>query len=149
MDDAVTQVNIEGTVCVPGYSRAARPAYAVTAPLKRRMMTEQHPGEPLSAYELDHLIPISLDGAPLRSSNLWLQPRSGQANAEDKNVVAYVLWRLVCERQLPLADAQHAMRTNWIDAYRIYATPKNIERYYFRHAGKTERERNTMAHSRQ
>ncbi len=93
----------------------------------------QHPGEPMAAYELDHLIPISLGGAPLHRRDLWLQPRSGEANAGDKNVLAYVLWRLVCEHQVPLRTAQRDISRDWTRAYQIYATPENVAKYHFRH----------------
>lgn len=133
IDPAVTQDNIDDTICRPGYARAARPAYSVTGPLKRRMMTAQHPGEAMADYELDHLIPISIGGAPLDMHDLWLQPRLGQANAGDKNVLAYVLWRLVCTHQVPLATAQHEISHDWTRAYQLYATPANIEKYHFHH----------------
>ncbi len=100
------------------------------------MMDLQHPGEPMSAYELDHLIPISLGGAPLDKRDLWLQPRQGQANAGDKNVLAYVLWRLVCTGQVPLKVAQDDIRHDWTRAYQLYATPANIQKYHFRHGGR-------------
>ncbi|WP_380784442.1 hypothetical protein, partial [Sphingomonas sp. R86520] len=96
---SITQANIGATICRPGYARSVRPAFAVTEPIKRRLMDAQHPGESSADYELDHLIPISLGGAPLDLRDLWLQPRRGQANAGDKNALAYVLWRLVCERR--------------------------------------------------
>lgn len=133
VDPAVTQANIDRTICRPGYARTARPSYAVTGPLKRRLMAAQHPGESLADYELDHLIPISLGGAPLDLRDLWLQPRRGQANAADKNDLAYVLWRLVCGRQLSLRTAQQAIRRDWTKAYDTYATPGNVARYHFRH----------------
>jgi len=133
-DPAITQDNIDETICRPGYARSARPAYAITGPLKRRLMDAQHPGEAMADYELDHLIPISIGGAPLDRRDLWLQPRSGQANASDKNVLAYVLWRLVCTHQVPLATAQRAMSHDWTRAYQLYATPENIAKYHFRHA---------------
>lgn len=135
VDPAITQANIDTTICRPGYARSARPAYAVTGPLKRRMMDAQHPGERMADYELDHLIPISIGGAPLDRRDLWLQPRRGHANAGDKNVLAYVLWRLVCTHQLPLKTAQHAIRHDWTRAYQIYATPENVSKYHFRHGG--------------
>lgn len=134
IDPKVTQANIDRTICVPGYARSARPAYAITGPLKRRMMDAQHPGEPMADYELDHLIPISIGGAPLDERDLWLQPRRGQANAGDKNVLAYVLWRLVCEHQVPLQTAQAAISRDWTKAYETYATPENVAKYHFRHA---------------
>ncbi|KQN90771.1 hypothetical protein ASE90_16910 [Sphingomonas sp. Leaf67] len=131
-DPSVHQDNIGTTICRPGYSRSVRPAYSITGPLKRRMMNAQHPGEPMANYELDHLIPISLGGAPLDPRDLWLQPRLGQANADDKNALAFVLWRLVCEHEMPLAAAQQAISRNWIEAYHTYATPANLARYHFR-----------------
>ncbi len=133
VDPAITQANIDATICRPGYARSARPAYAITGPLKRRMMDRQHPGEAMADYELDHLIPISIGGAPLDSRDLWLQLRRGQASAGDKNVLAYVLWRLVCTHQVPLATAQHDIRRDWTKAYQTYATPQNIQTYHFRH----------------
>lgn len=134
-DPAITQANIGTTICRPGYAGTVRPSYAITGPLKRRLMEAQHPGQPLADYELDHLIPISLGGAPLDQRDLWLQPRRGQANAADKNALAYVLWRLVCERQVPLATAQADISHDWIKAYGIYATPENLSKYHFRHRG--------------
>ena len=133
IDPGVTQLNVEKTICRPGYARSVRPPYAVTGPIKRRLMDAQHPNEPMADYELDHLIPISLGGAPLDQRDLWLQPRRGPANAGDKNVLAYVLWRLVCERRVSLATAQAAIRRDWIAAYRTYATPENVAKYHFRH----------------
>lgn len=135
IDPSVTQANIDRTICRPGYARSVRPPYSVTGPLKRRLMDAQHPGEPMADYELDHLIPISIGGAPLDLRDLWLQPRQGQANAGEKNVLAYVLWRLVCEHQVPLQTAQRDISRDWTQAYLTYATPENVEKYHFRHGG--------------
>lgn len=133
IDTAITQSNIETTICRPGYARAARPSYALTGPLKRRLMQSQHPGEALADYELDHLIPISLGGAPVDMRDLWLQPRRGRANASDKNVLAYVLWRLVCEHRISLEIAQREISRDWTKAYQTFATPENVATYHFRH----------------
>ena len=132
VDPKITQATIDRTICQPGYARAVRPTYAVTAPRKRRLMGVQHPGGRMADYEFDHLIPISLGGAPFDKRDLWLQPRRGRANATDKNVLAYVLWRLVCEHRLPLETAQRAMTRDWTEAYAIYATPANVAKYHFR-----------------
>lgn len=134
IDPAVTQENIDRTICRPGYARSARPAYSITGPYKRRLMDVLHPGESMADYELDHLIPISIGGAPFNEQDLWLQPRKGRANAKDKNDLAYVLWRLVCRHEVPLAAAQKAISQNWIAAYRTYATPENIAKYHFQHS---------------
>ena len=133
IDPAITQANIGATICRAGYARSARPSYAITGPLKRRLMHSQHPGEATADYELDHLIPISIGGAPLDMRDLWLQPRRGQANAGDKNVLAYVLWRLVCQHRVPLDTAQRAISRDWTKAYQTYATPENVAKHHFRH----------------
>lgn len=134
-DPSIAQDNIDAVICRPGYSRSVRPPYAVTAPLKRRMMDAQHPGEPMSAYERYHSIPISLGGAPLDARDLWLEPRQVLANAGDKNVLVYVLWRLVCTGQIPLKVAQDDIYHDWARAYPLYATPANIQKFHFRHGG--------------
>jgi hypothetical protein len=134
IDSEITQGNIDTTICRSGYARSVRPPYTVTGPLKRRLMDAQYPGEPMAAYELDHLIPISIGGAPLDQRDLWLQPRRGRANAGEKNVLAYVLWRLVCEHRVPLATAQRDISRDWTRAYQTYATPENVAKYHFRHS---------------
>lgn len=134
IDPAITQANIDTTICRPGYARSVRPPYSITAPIKRQLMQAEHAGEAMADYELDHLIPISIGGAPLDRRDLWLQPRRGQANAGDKNVLAYVLWRLVCEHRLPLKIAQHDISRDWTSAYQTYATPENVAKYHFRHS---------------
>jgi hypothetical protein len=67
---------------------------------------------PFSEIELDHLIPLSLGGASTEA-NLWPQLRSGPANVSDKDDIAQLLNRRVCRGQESLADAQHAIATNW------------------------------------
>ena len=133
IDPAVTQANIGRTICRPGYARAVRPSFAITGPYKRQLMAAQHPDGRMTDYELDHLIPISIGGAPFDPRDLWLQPRRGRANAGNKNELAYVLWRLVCEHRVPLRTAQRSISGDWTQAYATYATPENIDRYHFRH----------------
>jgi hypothetical protein len=131
IDPAITQENIDRTICRPGYARSARPAYSITGPYKHQMMHQQHPGGRMADYELDHLIPISLGGAPFDAQDLWLQAEAGPANAKDKDVLEYVLWRMVCQHEVTLATAQRAISRNWITAFQTYATPENIAKYHF------------------
>ncbi|MET0373148.1 MAG: hypothetical protein ABW128_02695 [Rhizorhabdus sp.] len=86
----------------------------------------------MADYELDHAIPISTGGAPFDRRKLWIQPRRGRANAADKNKLAYVLWRLLCEHRLPLWTAQQAISRDWTQAYPTCATRENVARYHFR-----------------
>ena len=135
IDERVNAQTIDRTICVPGYARSVRPPYSVTGPLKHRLMLAQHPGERASGYELDHLVPLSLGGAPDSMRNLWLEPMAGPMNAGDKDKLEYVLWRLVCSHTVPLETAQRAIATNWIAAYRRYATAPNLARFHFSHGG--------------
>ena len=134
-DPSISQANIDTTICVPGYARSVRPPYSLTGSIKRRLMKAEHPGERYSEYELDHLVPISLGGAPADDGNLWLEPWTGSMNAGDKDPLEFVLWRLVCSHELPLHTAQHAIASNWVAAYQRYATPENLARFHFPHGG--------------
>lgn len=131
VDPNVTQRNIRDTICAPGYARSVRPPYSFTGPLKQRLMRREHPGERFGAFELDHLVPLSLGGAPSDPANLWLEPWTGPLNAGDKDALEYVLWRLVCNGEVPLSVAQHEIARDWISAYYRYATRENLQRYHF------------------
>lgn len=134
-DPAVSPENIDSTICVSGYARSVRPPYSVTGPIKRQLMRAQHPGERFAGYELDHLVPLSLGGAPADSRNLWLEPWTGSMNAGDKDALEFVLWKLVCHHEVPLRTAQRVIAGNWIDAYRRYATPQNLARFHYERSG--------------
>lgn len=135
VDPAVTPDNIDAAVCVSGYARSVRPPYSYTGAIKRQLMRSQHPGERFSGYELDHLIPLALGGAPADRRNLWLEPWTGDMNAADKDALEFVLWRLVCRHEVPLHAAQQAIAQDWVGAYRRYATRQNLARFHYNHSG--------------
>ena len=119
VDVRVTQQNIGTTICVPGYARSVRPPYAVTRQLKRAaMISSGHYGERYSAYEFDHLVPLSLGGAQTDARNLWLEPVTGQWGAADKDDLEYFLWIKVCRSEVSLSAAQAAIAGDWIAAHR-------------------------------
>jgi hypothetical protein len=104
LNPAVTQQTIATTVCVPGWSDSIRPPSAYTSALKRRQMAELHlTGRPAD-YEEDHVIPLALGGAARDERNLRpvLWP---QARKDDR--LETLLHRLVCARQMTLADGQY------------------------------------------
>lgn len=120
---AVTQENIHETVCVPGWTRTVRPPAFYTSALKREQIkaagyADRRPGH----YEEDHLIPLVLGGAPYDPRNLWPEPRDPADGwgAGRKDDLEAILADLVCEGQLPLIDAQRAMASDWIAAYRRF-----------------------------
>lgn len=72
--------------------------------------------------EVDHLISLVLCGDNT-ADNLWPQSYSGPCNAHDKDVLEVRLHHLVQSNSLSLAEAQSAIRTNWIVAYRHFVGP--------------------------
>lgn len=104
-------------VCVPGYSKKVR---NVPSAVKREAYDEYHivprAGE---HFEVDHLISLELGGSNgLR--NLWPEPYAGAANAHFKDRLENRLHSDVCTNVMPLDQAQHAIATNWINAYHQY-----------------------------
>lgn len=123
VNPAVTQDNIGQTICVPGWTRTVRPPARYTSALKRRQIRQYgYTDHRMRLYEEDHLIPLSLGGAPMDPRNLWPEPRQSADgwDADRKDELEAMLPQLVCARTLSLEDAQHAIATNWIDAYRRY-----------------------------
>ncbi len=106
------------TICAYGYSRSVRPPGSYTEPLKLRQMRAYNlPGSP-RGYEEDHLVPLSIGGAPRNQANLWPEPRSGPYDAEQKDELETWAARMACARRVPLGRLQHEMATDWIALYR-------------------------------
>lgn len=112
-DPRVTQANIDATICRTGYTKTVRPPVHVTSSIKRERMDAYGATGPMSAYELDHLIPLEIGGAPADVANLWPEPLNGADGALDKDQVENSLHRRVCAHVLSLAAAQRAIATNW------------------------------------
>jgi hypothetical protein len=126
INQTVTQTNIRWTICRKGWTRTIRPPVSYTNRLKRVLMRRYGVSAGnLHDFELDHLVPLGLGGAPDDPANLWPQPRTGTWNAELKDDLERTLNRRVCEGRVSLADAQKAIRTDWIAAYRNYGSRKN------------------------
>ena len=119
LNPAVTQHNIGKTVCVSGWTKTVRPAASVTDRIKRRLLANVADRN-ASHYELDHLVSLQLGGAPADPNNLWLEPYAGPCGARVKDVLEIALKRRVCAGTLTLAQAQAAIRANWVNAYNLY-----------------------------
>ena len=59
------------TVCKSGYNTSVRPSTSVTNPIKVERMAAYGFTNARANYELDHLIPLELGGAPSAVANLW------------------------------------------------------------------------------
>jgi hypothetical protein len=68
---------------------------------------------PASAYELDHLIPLELGGAPRSPMNLWPEPWNGDDGAKTKDQIENELHSRVCAGLIPLKVAQQRIAANW------------------------------------
>jgi hypothetical protein len=117
----VTQENIHSTVCVKGYTKTIRPPAHFTNKLKKRQLREYgYADRNPKHYEEDHLIALSIGGAPDDPRNLWPEPRNSEWSANKKDRLEFVLYKMVCAQEISLAEAQHAMATNWIEAWKQY-----------------------------
>lgn len=109
-DTAVNQANIATTICVPGYTAKVRPPVSYTNAIKVNLFKAEHAPGRISDYELDHMVPLELGGAPRDINNLWLEPNYKAKDAAENR---YHDW--VCSGALTLAEAQKAILdpTNW------------------------------------
>ena len=126
----VTQATIGRTICVTGYSSRIRPPVDYTNALKRRQIAEYgYADKRLSSYEEDHLIPLSIGGAPRDPRNLWPEPRSAfltdgtDVSAATKDDFELYLHERVCSGDLPLAVAQREIGTDWVRAWERAGRP--------------------------
>ncbi len=117
------------TICAYGYSRSIRPPESYTEPLKLRQMRAYNLPGPASDYEEDHLVALSIGGAPGDPANLWPEPRSGPYNAEQKDQLETWAARMACAHRIPLGRLQHEMATNWIALYRAAGGERVLRSY--------------------
>ncbi len=115
---AITQATIGQTICNPHWStKSIRPPASYTTALKRQQMRAWGLPGTTSEYEEDHLISLEIGGAPRDPRNLWPEPYAGVWGAKKKDALENRLHRLVCAATITLADAQHAIATDWIVEY--------------------------------
>jgi hypothetical protein len=121
----VNQDNIDTTICVKGWSKTIRPPSSFTNGLKHIKLRQYgYAASDIDNFELDHLVPLSIGGAPEDPHNLWPQPHVGQWTAKDKNALESSLHNQVCDGKVPLREAQRAMATDWIAAYEKYMSSR-------------------------
>ena len=131
VDPRVTQSNIRSTICVRGYTKRVRPPAKYTSDLKRKQIARYaYEDRRLRDYEEDHLISLELGGSPTSPKNLWPEPRHvlGGWGADAKDQLENELHRRVCSGELPLAEAQRAIATSWIAAYKRFVGEAVVKR---------------------
>jgi hypothetical protein len=95
---------------MPGWTDTVQPSADYIAALKLRQMRDfGETGSPHS-YKEDHLVPLSIGGAPGEENNLFPQPT---AKTTEKEELEEHLHQAVCADQMTLAVAQAKMRHDW------------------------------------
>ncbi len=122
-DPAVSQANIGSTICVSGYTSRVRPPVSYTSALKKQLMARYGETDSASNYELDHLVPLEIGGAPRSARNLWPEPRPAVPGVREKDRFENYLHAQVCAGRMALADAQRAMAVNWVQAWQQAGQP--------------------------
>lgn len=121
LNPAVTQANVQSTVCVKGWTKTVRPPAYYTNKLKKVQIREYGYADTNPRdFEEDHLVPLSVGGHPTDPKNLWPQPRKTEWNAEKKDLLEFAMYKAVCRGEITLDEARQAFQTNWIEAYRKY-----------------------------
>ena len=111
LNPAVTQETISVTVCVPGWTKTVRPRFKVTNAIKLAKLRELGLTEAdRSRFELDHIIPLALGGAPDDLRNFQLEP---WGEAEEKDAIEACLVRAVCAGKITLDEARRRIWSDW------------------------------------
>jgi hypothetical protein len=106
----VTQDTIPSTICAPGWTDTVTPPASYGTALKLQQMRDfGEAGSPLN-YKEDHLVPLSIGGAPRDPHNLFPQPTAKTTEKED---LEDQLHKAVCSGQMTLTAAQAKMRHDW------------------------------------
>jgi hypothetical protein len=103
LNPAVTQATIGDTICRRGWAQSVRPPASYTSKLKRQQLP---PGAKAKDWELDHLMPIEIGGAPRDPANLHIVPIK-RAKADDKEENR--LHQSVCQGSMTLQAARVKM----------------------------------------
>ena len=120
---AVTQSDVQSTICKSGWTATIRPSSSYTTRLKEQELAGTYSGDTSKVtgrYEEDHLISLELGGNPTSILNLWPEPYAGHLGARVKDKLENKLKGLVCAGAVSLKVAQAAIAKNWYLAYKKY-----------------------------
>ena len=124
IDPAVTQHDLDSTVCRPGgYTDSVRPPESLTEPVKLQLLDAYGvPRSQAGQYELDHLEPLDVGGAS-DVGNLWPEPNQDAQTQHrsafvhnDKDAIEAKLRDLICSGAVSLGAVQRAMASDWATA---------------------------------
>jgi hypothetical protein len=110
----VTQANIKQTICVANWAASVRPTPSYTSRLKTKQLKAAHLA-PASDYVEDHIVPLSVGGAPKDPLNLKPQLK---AESLDKDRIEALVRRRVCSGRISLADGRAVFIENRWSVYK-------------------------------
>lgn len=103
---AVTQENIQETVCAEGWVQTIQPPAKYTDKLKVKQIKALHLKGKSRDYVEDHLVPLCVGGDPRDPHNLWPQRTNGDWNAKVKDQLESAVCRAVCSGDRTLREGQ-------------------------------------------
>lgn len=123
-DPEVTEANIKESICKVTHFTWTE-GHAPPASFLEKLAQEQikqygYTDTTVKHYMMDHLIPLSLGGNPTDARNIWPQVLITKWSARRKDYLEEILHDKVCKGEVSLKDAQEAIRSNWIEAYKKY-----------------------------
>lgn len=113
INPAVTQANLDDTICKSGWTKTVRPPTSKTNRMKAASARSYALPEGEQG-EYDHLVSLELGGGPDDPRNLWVEPGT---IPNPKDAVENKLHDAVCSGLVPLAVAQKAIAADWVTAY--------------------------------
>ena len=119
-DPNITASNLNDTICKRGYVLPKGLPASISNPERQGALSAYGLDAKVKGYRYDHLVGMSIGGAPNVAANLWPLVAQGPYSAIAKSKLESKLHRLVCRGQLSLGAAQHAEASNWIAAYQTY-----------------------------
>lgn len=115
---AITQDNIQDTVCISGWTAKMQPPAAVTDRLKAQQMKALHLTGTPKDYHEDHLVPLCAGGHPTDPRNLWPQRVNGDWNYTVKDQLEGWVCAALCRGEMTLKEGQAVfLEPDWRKAY--------------------------------
>ena len=110
----------KGQICNPGYAKSVRnvPDSEKDQVYAEYGISTHRPGE----YEVDHLVSLELGGSN-DIANLWPEAAEPRPGYHEKDRYENYLHDQVCRGELPLAEAQHRIATDWLQYWKAAGSP--------------------------
>ncbi len=106
LNPAVTQDNVNRTICVPGWTKTIRPPSSYTQRLEHQQMRDWGLPGHHTQYHEDHLVPLCVGGSPDDPGNLWPSPVLARWNDKVKDQLESSVCRAVCRGAMTLQEGQ-------------------------------------------